>query len=233
MPRPKPRAWKPAGLDDNPVPGLYPDGMLDGLIWRHLGIAGQGPRERARKQLRKVLGVLWFGLHYRGRPTGGSKLAALKGKAEPLRQFHDALRRLDADSRRLLEAQLAKNPTFIEVFPPMDWSYDEGEKVFRDNMGDARYAFALDVLSALANWIEKALASIEPGKPGRRGDHERRAVDALWKIMRQARPARTDPSKDELLAFVTDTLAPLRSTGLLKGSMGGHVHQALTSKRIK
>jgi hypothetical protein len=138
VPRPKPRAWKPAGLDDNPVPGLYPDGMLDGLIWKHLGIARQGPRERARKQLRKVLGVLWFGLHYRGRPTGRSKLAALRGKAEPLRQFHDALRRLDADSRRLLEAQLAKNPTFIEVFPPMDWSYDEGEKVFRDNMGDVR-----------------------------------------------------------------------------------------------
>ena len=83
MPRPKPRAWKPAGLGDNPVPGLYPDGMLDGLIWTHLGIARQGHRERARKQLRKVLGVLWFGLHYRGRPTGGSKLAALKGKRSP------------------------------------------------------------------------------------------------------------------------------------------------------
>lgn len=233
MPRPKPRAWKPAGLDDNPVSGLYPDGMLDGLIWKHLGIAEQGPREQARKQLRKILRVLWFGLHYRGRPTGGSKLAALKGKAEPSRQFHDALCGLDADSRRLLEAQAAKDESFDERFPPEDWSYDDGEKVFRDNIGDVRYAFALEVLSALANWIEKALASIELGKPGRRGDHERRAVDALWKIMRQARRAQTDPSKDELLAFVTDTLAPLRSTGLLKGSMGGHVHQALTSKRIK
>ena len=230
MPRPKPRAWKPAGLDDNPVPGLYPDGMLDGLIQKHLRVTGQGPRERVRKQLRNVLGVLWLGLHYRGRPTGGSKLAALKGKAEPLRQFHDALCRLDADSRRLLEAQLAKNPTFIEVFPPMDWSYDEGEKVFRDNMGDARYAFALDVLSALANSIEKARASIQPSNPGRRGDDERIAVNALWKIMREARRARTDPSEKELLAFVTDMLAPLRSTGLLKGSMGGHIHQALTSK---
>ena len=108
MPRPKPRAWKPAGLDDNPVPGLYPDGMLDGLIWKHLGIARQGPRERVRKQLRNVLGVLWFGLHYRGRPTGGSKLAALKGIAERFRQDRDALCRLDADSRRLLEAQLPR-----------------------------------------------------------------------------------------------------------------------------
>ena len=103
MPRPKPRAWKPAGLDDNPVPGLYRDGMLDGLIQKHLRVTGQGPRERVHKQLRDVLGVLWLGLHYRGRPTGGSKLAALKGKAEPLRQFHDALCGLDADSRRLLE----------------------------------------------------------------------------------------------------------------------------------
>jgi len=230
VPRPKASAWKPVGIGDNPIPGLYPDGMLDGLIWKHLGIARQGPREPARKQLRKVLGELWFGLHYRGRPTGGSKRAALKGKAEPLRQFHDALCGLDADSRRLLEAQLAKNPTFIEVFPPMDWSYDEGEKVFRDNMGDARYAFALDVLSALADSIEKARASIQPSNPGRPGDDERRAVHALWKIMREARHARTDPSEKELLAFVTDMLAPLRSTGLLKGSMGGHIHQALTSK---
>jgi hypothetical protein len=230
VPRPKPRAWKPAGLDDNPVPGLYPDGMLDGLIWRHLGIAGQGPRERARKQLRDALGVLWLGLHYRGRPTGGSKLAALDGIAERFRQDRDALCRLDADSRRLLEAQLAKNESFDELFPPEDWPYDDGEKVFRDTMGDARYAFALDVLSALADSIEKARASIQPSNPGRPGDDERRAVDVLWKIVREARRARTDPSEKELLAFVTDMLAPLRSTGLLNGSMGGHIHQALTSK---
>ena len=230
MPRPKASAWKPVGIDGNPIPGLYPDGKLDGLIQKHLRVTRQGPRERVRKQLRNVLGVLWLGLHYRGRPTGGSKLAALDGIAERFRQDRDALCRLDADSRRLLEAQLAKNPTFIEVFPPMDWSYDEGEKVFRDNMGDARYAFALDVLSALANSIEKARASIQPSNPGRRGDDERIAVNALWKIMREARRARTDPSEKELLAFVTDMLAPLRSTGLLKGSMGGHIHQALTSK---
>jgi hypothetical protein len=230
VPRPKASAWKPVGIADNPIPGLYPDGKLDGLIQKHLRVTGQGPRERARKQLRKVLGVLWFGLHYRGRPTGGSKLAALKGKAEPLRQFHDALCGLDADSRRLLEAQAAKDESFDELFPPEDWPYDDGEKVFRDNMGDARYAFALDVLSALANSIEKARASIQPSNPGRRGDDERIAVNALWKIMREARRARTDPSEKELLAFVTDMLAPLRSTGLLKGSMGGHIHQALTSK---
>ncbi len=223
MPRPKASAWKPVGINDNPIPGLYPDGKLDGLIQKHLRVTGQGPRERVRKQLRNVLEVLWLGLHYRGRPTGGSKLAALDGIAERFRQDRDALCRLDADSRRLLEAQFAKNPTFIELFPPEDWPYDEGEKVFRDNMGDARYAFALDVLSALA-------ASIQPSNPGRRGDDERIAVDALWKIMREARPARTDPSEKELLAFVTDMLAPLRSTGLLKGSMGGHIHQALTSK---
>ena len=149
MPRPKPRAWKPVGIGDNPIPGLYLDGKLDGLIQKHLRVTRQGPRERVRKQLRNVLGVLWLGLHYRGRPTGGSKLAALDGIAERFRQDRDALCKLDADSRRLLEAQLAKNPTFIEVFPPIDWPYDESEKVFRDNMGDVRYAFALDVLSAL------------------------------------------------------------------------------------
>ena len=63
----------------------------------------------------------------------GSKLAALDGIAERFRQDHDALCRLDADSRRVARgAGLPRTQAFIEVFlRPMDWSYDEGEKVFQ------------------------------------------------------------------------------------------------------
>jgi hypothetical protein len=84
------------------------------------------------------------------------------------------------------------------------------------------------MVGALARWIENARASIESSKPGRRGGHERRAVVTLWRIMRDRRHGfEIDPSKKKkLIAFVTDMTEPLRSIGLLKVTMRGHIHKA-------
>jgi hypothetical protein len=216
MPRPKAKKWELAGLHDNPVPSLYPDGVLDEIIGKHLRIDSDQGREKARRLMRDILGVLWLGLHYRSRPTGGSKISALKAAESTLEKAHKLVMALDADSRRLIEAEAGKDSALQEFFPA----------IFEDDMGDARYAFALDVVSALCRWIEKAKA-IQPSDRGRmRQADEETAIVRCRNLMTSA--LHREPSRDELLSFVDELFAPFRTKlGLLDSPMTGHVNQAL------
>jgi hypothetical protein len=95
--------------------------MLNDLIERHLGITHNDCKEQIRNDLRDAAGVLWLGLHYRRRPTGGSKLAALYGKAELLAQVHEDLSGLDTDTCGLLEEQAGEDKSLSELFPTEEW----------------------------------------------------------------------------------------------------------------
>jgi hypothetical protein len=227
--------WKPVGLED--IPDFHSDEVLNRRICEHLHISEGAETQRIAKQLRNRLGRLWLALHYRGRPTGGSSLAALAGKAEGLRKIVEEFRALDTDTRRLLEARAAEDEMFSEEFPPEDWlaqdlvaSSDWAKGVtsvsYHDRQGDVRYTSVLQGMSRLAGWIDEARASIELSKPGRTKEAaELTAIIAFRNIMRDA--FGRDPTRKELTAFVDDLFAPLWKMGLLQGTMAGHINQAL------
>jgi hypothetical protein len=250
MPQPKARNWQPVGLGDSPIIRLYPDKMLNKCILKHLRVRDARMRRGIREELIKILETLWLGLYYRGRPTGGSKLAALSSVEKTLREAYGAVATLDADSRRLTEEQLGKRKKLDAYFPPMDWAYpsegvakldtdsrrlgdaifrdNKGNFVFRDAEGDIRLSFWSHSTAALHYSIKKVMRSIEPSDPGRKGAAERDAIISLRNMMQASRRDRSDPSHEDLTSFVDDLLAPLRSIELLKGSMAGHIHKALT-----
>jgi hypothetical protein len=223
---------------------LYPDAMLDDLIERHLGVTHNDRKERTRERLREYLSRLWMGEHHRTRPTGESKRAALRGIAKRLAQVHEDLGRLDRDTRLRLQEQAGADKRLHEMWPQETKTVilrnkggeAERKKIVVDDMGADRYAWALDLLSFLPDWIRNVGESIERSKPGRPGAHKQRFVDLLTNLMRDERLGRVkghvDPSHEELQAFVDDMLAPLRAhkPEFFQGrsTMAGHVHRALT-----
>lgn len=212
MPRPKASNWQPVGLDDDPIPGLYPDGLLDELIRKHLHVENDAHKKKMRKGLRDILSVLWFGLHYRSRPTGGSKKTAIGKAEEALKLAVEALNALDADSRRLLEAQaeVGDDERFDNFVRPYD-----------------RYWVALQSLSALREWVGKGRATIRDSDRGRTEEiDERTAIVRCRNLMTSA--LRREPTREELQSFVDDLFTPFRTElGLLAGALTGHVNQAL------
>jgi hypothetical protein len=217
MPRPKLIDWAPKGLADNPIPCWYSDKLLDDLIQKHLGkhlgIEHNDRKQKIRKQLRDILGVLWFGLHNRERPTGGSKLVALKAVGKAIKKTLDTLEALDADSRLLLEASGRRG--YDERFDYIPFE-------------DDHYGSAIQSLSALYESAERASQSIDRSPPGRTNEvAERTAVVRCRDLMKGALPCRRDPSPEELRSFLDDLCGPLRDRGLLKGSLAGHIQQAL------
>jgi hypothetical protein len=244
VPRAKARAWESIDFEQIRIEilRLYPDAMLDDLIERHLGVTHNDRKERIRERLREYLRRLWMGLHHRRRPSGKSKLAALRDKAELLAKVHEDLGRLDSDTRGRLQAQASADKRLDEMWPQETetvisrnkWGEAERKKIVVDDMGADRYAWALDLLSFLSDWIRNVRESIERSKPGRPGQHLKQFVRLLRNIMPDERLGRAtghaDPSHEELQAFVDDMLAPLckRWPELLKGTKAGHVHQALT-----
>jgi hypothetical protein len=71
MPRAKPSAWQPKGLEVFDTSDLYSDDYLTKLITHHLGTHSEKKTRKILVQLRNITGLLRAGLYYRKRPTCG------------------------------------------------------------------------------------------------------------------------------------------------------------------
>ncbi|ACK51683.1 hypothetical protein Msil_2763 [Methylocella silvestris BL2] len=219
MVRAKPTEWSPVGIEGANLDDICSDAFFHKIIADHLGTFDEDTSSEIAKRIRRILGELRIGLHYRKRPTEGSKSAALRACEMRLNEAVESIAQLDDDSRQLV----------------IDASYsdDKGDDPFRN-----KYEAAFRQVKALARWVQSAGASVEKrSPPGRTFESdEAQAVGKLLKLWQdtkgrsrsvEKRVTPKDPTVEELTCFARDTLAPVFCVSSRKPNLAGHINRAL------
>jgi len=189
MPRAKPSAWQPKGLEVFDTCDLYSDDDLVKLITHHLGTHSKKKTRKILVQLRNITGLLRAGLHYRKRPTRGEKEESLRIVARATRELLLALEAMDADTRRLLESEADQCPSEVDIV------IDE-EQVGYQVKADALNIYGVrSRLKVLEKFIASAKQKLGPPKAPRKIKlvDETSAIHALLKVWRDAAKGTSKP----------------------------------------
>ena len=225
MPRAKPSAWQPKGIDVFDTCDLYSDGDLAKLIKGHFRTCSENGTLRIRVRLRNIAGRLRAGLYYRKRPTSGEKRESLGIVAKATRTMLSALEALDADTRRLLEDEANQSPEEVDIVI-------DGQKVWYQvktvgiDIHEVRCS-----LKVFEKWIEAAEKKLGPSKEPRKITlyDERTAVSSLLKLWNSA--LGTDPTIGPFTGFVNGVLMPVLKACNAETSLKGIINEVLYSKK--
>jgi hypothetical protein len=237
MPRSQASSWAPVGTAGAKLGDICSDEFFQKLIADHLGTHSAARTAEIRKRLEHILGSLRLWLHYRERPTGGSKIAALRKAQKALKAVSDVLRTLDAESRRMIEQASEDDAEFEGRIEPDRYPVPINGKVrlVIDRHGDDHVIEAVARIEALARWVKAAQKACRRSSSGKTPEpDELRAVKRLKELWRETRvDTKKDPSELELRKFATAALKPIRNLYDATGSMAGHVHGALYGTRAE
>jgi hypothetical protein len=230
MPRAKPSAWQPKGLEVFDTSDLYSDDYLTKLITHHLGTHSEKKTRKILVQLRNITGLLRAGLYYRKRPTRGEKEESLKIVATATRELLLALEAMDADTRRLLESEADQCPDEVDIV------IDEEQVGYQVKAAGLDIHGVRRILKVFEKWIESAEKKLGPPTSPRKIKlvDETSAIHALLKVWRDAAKGTSKPpcpTEKQFVPFVTEILGPVLAPYGVKTSLKGLINGVLYGKQ--